>query len=290
MDCKKFIEHVKACFEMHIDQVFIFSISILVLVVIVCLAYKLYKHRKIVRENSTYYKAILDLNEKTEYYHKIAQEGKLVHVLRVNSKNKYDKTDELVALYDYLGRYGREVNEYLQQVGENRRIYKAYNAKFESLSSMITPDECEKLKIKYEKFCKIEQNLVNAEKLDMTQEFSIQCFVEYTSPQGRNHYEKNSIFLESEIRTAIRNISARAEYMQTEAFRRKNERSKVTPSLRLQIIERDGRRCCICGRSVRDGATLEVDHILPVSKGGKTEYSNLQTLCRDCNRGKGAKI
>lgn len=35
---------------------------------------------------------------------------------------------------------------------------------------------------------------------------------------------------------------------------------------------------------------LHVDHIMPISKGGKTEPSNLRTLCIDCNLGKGAKI
>jgi 5-methylcytosine-specific restriction endonuclease McrA len=33
-----------------------------------------------------------------------------------------------------------------------------------------------------------------------------------------------------------------------------------------------------------------MDHIVPVSKGGKTEESNLQTLCRRCNRTKARKL
>jgi 5-methylcytosine-specific restriction endonuclease McrA len=38
-----------------------------------------------------------------------------------------------------------------------------------------------------------------------------------------------------------------------------------------------------------DGVKLEVDHIKPISKGGKTVLNNLQTLCMDCNRGKSNK-
>jgi len=39
-----------------------------------------------------------------------------------------------------------------------------------------------------------------------------------------------------------------------------------------------------------DISKLEADHIVPMAKGGLTEISNLQTLCRDCNRRKGIKV
>lgn len=42
-----------------------------------------------------------------------------------------------------------------------------------------------------------------------------------------------------------------------------------------------------CGRGREDGVKLHVDHIVPVSRGGKSVMSNLQTLCEDCNCGKG---
>lgn len=32
---------------------------------------------------------------------------------------------------------------------------------------------------------------------------------------------------------------------------------------------------------------MEYDHIIPLFQGGKTELSNLQILCRKCNRSKG---
>ena len=52
-------------------------------------------------------------------------------------------------------------------------------------------------------------------------------------------------------------------------------------------MKRDGFKCKICGRTEKDGIKLHVDHIKPVSKGGKTVMSNLQTLCEGCNIGKG---
>ena len=64
----------------------------------------------------------------------------------------------------------------------------------------------------------------------------------------------------------------------------------MTRSKRYDILKRDNFECKLCGRKAEDGIELEVDHIIPVSKGGKTVGNNLQTLCYDCNRGKKAKL
>lgn len=64
----------------------------------------------------------------------------------------------------------------------------------------------------------------------------------------------------------------------------------VSLSTRFDVIKRDGYKCVVCGRSSNDGITLEIDHIVPVSKGGIDAEWNLQTLCFDCNRGKGVKF
>ena len=61
---------------------------------------------------------------------------------------------------------------------------------------------------------------------------------------------------------------------------------RVPDSMRATVLVRDGGRCRRCRRAIK----LEMDHIVPVSKGGKTEESNLQTLCRRCNRTKSRKL
>jgi hypothetical protein len=60
-------------------------------------------------------------------------------------------------------------------------------------------------------------------------------------------------------------------------------------SLRFLVLKRDNFRCVSCGRSPATvaGLVLEVDHILAWSNGGETTAENLQSLCFDCNRGKG---
>ncbi len=64
-------------------------------------------------------------------------------------------------------------------------------------------------------------------------------------------------------------------------------RAAIKPSVRWRVLERDGQKCTVCGRTAADGAKLEVDHIVAVADGGGDEESNLRVLCWSCNRGKG---
>lgn len=55
--------------------------------------------------------------------------------------------------------------------------------------------------------------------------------------------------------------------------------------LRFRILLRDNFTCQYCGRKAPD-VILNVDHIKPISKGGKTIEVNLKTACLECNSGK----
>lgn len=66
---------------------------------------------------------------------------------------------------------------------------------------------------------------------------------------------------------------------------RSKERRKVTASDRYRILKRDNFRCVACGAKAGD-IELQIDHIVPISKGGLTTDDNLQALCVTCNIGK----
>jgi len=72
-----------------------------------------------------------------------------------------------------------------------------------------------------------------------------------------------------------------------EAVRRK----KVPLDVRWSVLKRDNYRCVVCGASpaVDHSVRLEVDHIVPVAKGGSNDLGNLRTLCQNCNVGKSDK-
>ncbi|MBQ8982655.1 MAG: HNH endonuclease [Lachnospiraceae bacterium] len=72
----------------------------------------------------------------------------------------------------------------------------------------------------------------------------------------------------------------------------KEQRALMTSKLRQLILERDNYTCKYCDNSAlkEPNLLLEIDHIIPVSKGGCTVEDNLQTLCWKCNRQKGSKL
>ena len=66
------------------------------------------------------------------------------------------------------------------------------------------------------------------------------------------------------------------------------KRKSITKKVRFEVFKRDSFTCQYCGKSAPD-TVLEVDHIIPVSKGGDNDISNLITSCFECNRGKSNK-
>lgn len=73
--------------------------------------------------------------------------------------------------------------------------------------------------------------------------------------------------------------------------RRKKRRDprNIRKGVRFDVMKRDGYRCQLCGASAKDGVRLEIDHKVPVAKGGTADPSNLWVLCRPCNAGKSDK-
>ena len=110
----------------------------------------------------------------------------------------------------------------------------------------------------------------------------------YISPGG-NSSMKNDIKLNIDM--LERFISYLADLIE---FKKSisGQRALMTSALREKIKQRDNYTCKLCNLSPREekNLLLEIDHIIPLSKGGITSEENLQTLCWKCNRSKGSKI
>ena len=110
----------------------------------------------------------------------------------------------------------------------------------------------------------------------------------YTSNGGMVQRSFSVPMTEENVAELIKILESKLTYT---AFK-KEQRALMTKKLRDFIKQRDNFTCCECGNSIykEPNLLLEVDHILPIAKGGLTEEENLQTLCWKCNRSKGAKI
>ena len=107
------------------------------------------------------------------------------------------------------------------------------------------------------------------------------------------------------VRGAIRDLINDANKSQSKSSKPKKKKSKkkkskkasqakkrsryIPASVRVDVLTRDNYRCVYCGVTSKN-AELQVDHIIPFSKGGSNDPSNLQTLCKRCNQGKSDRI
>ncbi len=98
-----------------------------------------------------------------------------------------------------------------------------------------------------------------------------------------------------DIKLDVKNLDKFVKYL-NDLVKFKNsihgQRSLMTSKLREYIKQRDNYSCKLCNISTRTerNLLLEIDHIIPLSRGGFTTEANLQTLCWRCNRTKGSKV
>jgi hypothetical protein len=111
---------------------------------------------------------------------------------------------------------------------------------------------------------------------------------EYVSAGG-NSGQKTEIRLDTPtVDALISTISEKVKFAKSAA----GQRALMTAKLRNFIKDRDGHTCKFCLVSIeqQEHLLLEVDHKIPVSKGGLSVEENLQTLCWRCNRTKSDKV
>lgn len=114
----------------------------------------------------------------------------------------------------------------------------------------------------------------------------VRCVVRYTSPKGQNSYWRYQDWNFEGLYREFHEMRQDRAAKSTTQFLRQQERKRVTASVRFEVFARDGNRCRVCGTTA-EVEPLHVDHIIPISKGGRSDLHNLQTLCQTCNLGKG---
>lgn len=241
----------------------------------------IFLHRKrqmaYVKRHSTKYAALIALNESYVFY---PLENQYTLYKNFSSKASYDRAD-----FDQFMLETTIKSSYLQDLSATASYNQSLFAHYCDDYNQLPPSEdhiiaCSHIRKK--RFLRLENSLCDSIFQCPVSDISVTVVFAYTSPHGRNSYHRQREYSHAKIQNILQQLESIRAYQQSKDY----QRALMTPSLRYDVMKRDQFRCCICGISAQEGAKLHVDHILPVSRGGKTELNNLRTLCDRCNLGK----
>lgn len=240
-------------------------------------------------------------------YRKVARISKnFEHLRRLSSKYsiaplnnyKYNIVAPVRSLQKYRKTFGEDVVGYYVERNidglrddialaiKTAQCYHEYIQEVDSLNFETNIDLFKQEGLSQRKFKKYEQKLITRKVIKDPTSIIVKIEIYYSSPRGRNVYQKTGKYNYDALVYIYKGWLRKRNYKISARY----ERSLMSDSLRYDVLRRDNFQCCICGATRKDGARLHVDHIIPVSKGGKTTMSNLQTLCERCNLGKSNKL
>lgn len=271
-----------------LKNIIIFSSLTLIAILIITFICLYNKYSKLVIQNSERLRKLFELNNNTTF-NIINKKQYSFHQI-CNSKRQLDR----LILNDYfIGIIEQDIeyfNNIYEPIHQNRNNYNRYINNCKKIKTEATDEMCKQLKTKLKKFTSRENKLFKKNQLMPSLDIYIEIKASYTSPAGRNSYSKSNNYNFSEFEKIYFYTKDLIKHKKTRQYQIKLERAKLSDSLRYDVLKRDNFKCQICGSSAQDGVKLHVDHIIPVSKGGKTHLTNLRTLCDRCNMGKSDKL
>lgn len=202
------------------------------------------------------------------------------------SDNEYYENVYPIDLLTYILKNNKsEVLEHRKKISYNSQLYEKYLNDINNIKPVEEYDTINILRNK-DKLIKIRKKYMNKLMRRPIVNFAIKVSIVYDITFFRNRY-KQQVFDFKDVNIILSKLAnKRDDYYLDEGIWQSLvnvERAKVTNRLKKRIKIRDRYRCQYCGSTT----DLEIDHIVPISKGGVTKEDNLQTLCHSCNINKG---
>lgn len=262
---------------------YVISSIIFISVIVICENIIRNSFFKIVKNSSSRYIDILNLNA-TYDFHEL--KDTYVFVKQHKSKAQFDRFNYTKFLEERIEERIDFFDSLIDDAEENALWVEEYEMKLEQVSPFADKIAIKGTGVPYFIYKKIEKNVISDIILRPVDAPQILCKSKYISPKGKNSYYDERVFFYEEMVERFNIVCEKIEKRATKEYQKK----LMTESLRYDIMKRDGFRCVLCGRGAKeDGVKLHVDHIIPISKGGRTVPNNLRTLCDSCNRGKSDK-
>jgi len=254
------------------------------------------RHIMIVSSVKKHSRLFIKLREVNDKYHSVFDSLQKRQVLyyHCNSLQKFRNNDNRTSIMNYVCGCVREDEltwkELYDRTNKNKSILKSYLNEYSMMKDKYEGKSYGEIAIKpiftENQYLKLEKKICEGKLLNPITSLEIIINISYTSPAGRNSYSSKWTFEDAEVDEIFTRIEDRKISEQSIDY----QRALMTTGKRYDVLKRDKFACQLCGRTQADGAKLEIDHIIPVSKGGKTVDENLQTLCHECNQGKKAKV
>ncbi len=264
------------------------TLIILVTAMIILAGLGTYIIAKITLKNSLILKELAKINSKTKYRNIVPKIYKCYTCFSRAEFNHFSLENYFLEILTDDNTYYKKI---ITDIEYNKRALSKYNKSISSLDFLASQNILKQLGIPFSIFKLFEQYFFKKKQHPLpSTNIQIICKKEYTSPAGRTHVSSSTTFNYNDLKQYIKKSETIIEQCELRKYHIERERSLMTNSLRYDILNRDGFKCQICGSTKDDGVKLHVDHIIPVSKGGRTVPDNLRTLCDRCNSGKSDKI
>ena len=266
---------------------FLIAIGIISIIVIaIFITIKVYKSFAINHSNRI--KKLIELNYKYRFYDFVSNNQEHTY----DNENFYNDISEQDYLIYQLQFISSKVNEQIKLMRYNSDLKFKYQIDLKEIKNDQTYDKVPKgfiLKL----LNKIEEKAFDKLIQEPCTNYYVEVTLKLSKINGEVYRKKSMIFYSEDILQLIKRLNNKRGSFHNdrgiwEAICRV-ERGKVTNKMRFAVYQRDGYRCRYCHRG-ENKVTLEVDHIYPIAKGGKSTFENLQTLCHDCNVKKGDSI
>lgn len=246
------------------------------------------KYYSFLFENSFAIKKVLELNEKYKFFSIKNFDQKKIY----DNKHFYDEISCEDYLIYQLQFKQSEIKKQIEYSKINERNYRLY---CNDISKICIWGHFENTseKLNKNRLLFLEKQIFNNRIIKKPSSFLIKVVICRSDLNGNIFNRKSNIFNPEQILDLIDRLNDKyGSFFNDRGIWDaicRVERGKVSNRMRFAIYKRDGYRCQHCGTSGRF-ADLEIDHIKPIAKGGKSTYDNLQTLCKRCNQEKGDKF
>ena len=274
-----------------VDNYSIVALVYLIPIILILLALSLFLILFI--RDKRYQKFVLAHSESIKRINEINKTYQFIDIPNMDMSHSYDneKFYNNISPRDYLTYQlvfkHRAASKAIKDANSNKKLFDEYKEVVLS-SCTLNRFDTDQLLRSTKKLEKVEKKLFDKAKLRPRTKFTIDVKLKLTNINGDFKKSKRDVFQAEDILDIIERLKNKRNdfYLDEEIWNSicRVERGKVTNKMRFAIYQRDGYRCRICGND------LEIDHIYPIAKGGKTTMDNLQTLCHRCNVRKGDSV